>query len=103
MAIRTESSAQSRDSSQKRLPPSESTDSLIGAMPAKRDAPEVLRDAQISEIIRMSIMDELIEDEVRVIRNEVGIESVEELLIDGIIMIVEKAAMVMGKWTSFEY
>ena len=63
----------------------------------------MLRDAQISEIIRMSIVDELIEDDVRVIRDEVGIESVVEVLIDGMIGILEKAAVVMDKWTSFEY
>ena len=50
----------------------------------------MLRDAQISEIIRMSIVDELIEDDVRVIRDEVGIESVVEVLIDGMIGIYWK-------------
>ena len=63
----------------------------------------MLRDAQISEIIRMPIMDELIEDEVRMIWKEVDIESVIEVLIDGMIGIVKKAAAVIDKWTSFVY
>jgi hypothetical protein len=67
------------------------------------EAHEMLRDAQISEIIRMPIMDELIEDEVRMIWKEVDIESVIEVLIDGMIGIVKKAAAVIDKWTSFVY
>ena len=67
------------------------------------EAQEMLRDAQISEIIRMPIMDELIEDEVRMIWKEVEIEPVIEVQIDGMIGIVKKAAAVIDKWTSFVY
>ena len=59
------------------------------------DAHEMQRDVQISEIIRMSFMDELIEDEVRVIWKEVDIESVMEVVIDGMIGIGKKR-----RWSS---
>jgi len=107
MTLKIEPSKHERVDSQKRMAPSESTDSLAGAKPAKKekaiDTQEFLLEVQGCASECFAILDEYIRNEVEEIWRELGMEREVSELLEELVVTVVNGSVSVDKWTAVEY
>lgn len=107
MTLKIEPPKHEREDSQKRMAPSESTDSIAGAKPAKKekavDTQKSLLEIQGCALECFAILDEYIRNEVEEAWRELGMEREVSELLEELVVTVVNGSVNVDKWTAVEY